>query len=82
MTVTYVFASAGRTETNSRTGNPAAVYYGEFSGGGDTATFTAWLEGSDLYFGVTSRGQLTGPDTLSLWSASVEPFPLTRTAGP
>ena len=76
--VTYVFASLDRSETNPLTGNTAAAYAGQFSGGGDSQAFTAWLEGADLYFGVTSRGELTGPNSLNLWSESVEPFGLTR----
>ena len=82
VSVTYVFANLERNEINPLTGNEAAAYAGQFTGGGDSQNFTAWLEGTLLYFGVTSRGELTGPDSLTLWSESVEPFPLTRDSGP
>jgi hypothetical protein len=62
--VAYVFTNLDRSETNPLTGNPAAAYAGQSTGGGESVTFTAWLEGADLYFGVTSRGELTGPNSL------------------
>jgi hypothetical protein len=78
VSVTYHFTNLDRTETNPLTGNSAATYAGQFTGDGESVTFTAWLEGTLLYFGVTSRGELTGPNGLTLWSESVEPFGLTR----
>jgi hypothetical protein len=44
--VTYVFTNLDRSETNPLTGNTAAAYAGQFTGGGESQAFTAWLEGA------------------------------------
>lgn len=79
----YVFVNTGTTVTNWRTGNAAVAYDGTVSGTGiDTQTFQAAFEApTDLYFGAVSRGELTGPNTLDIWSDYVPRFTLTRRPG-
>jgi hypothetical protein len=81
--VQYVFVNTGTTGTNWRTGNTAVVDDGTFSGTGlNTQTFQAAFEApGDVYWGAVSRGELTGPNTLDVWSDYVARFTLTRTAG-
>jgi len=81
--VQYVFVNTGTTGSNWRTGNTAILYTATFSGDGlNTQTFGVAFEDPDLYWGAVSQGELTGPDTLVAWSDYVEPFTLTRVAGP
>jgi hypothetical protein len=80
--MTFVYTNLNRNEINPITGNVGAAYAGQVTSDGVTQTYTAWLEGALLYYGVTSRGELTAPDTMTLWSAYVEPFTVTRVSGP
>jgi len=80
--VEYVFVNTGTTGTNWRTGNTAVVYDGTFAGTGlNTQTFQAHFEAPDIYWGAVSQGELTGPNTLDVWSDYVARFTLTRASG-
>lgn len=53
-----------------------------FSGNGlDTQTFRAAFEAPFVYWGAVSQGELTGPNTLDVWSDYVPRFTLTRPSG-
>jgi hypothetical protein len=75
VTVSSTFTNMRTTGTNSRTGNSAAVYQGVLSAPGlNTQTFGAYFEPPVVYWGAVSQGELTGPDTLDVWSDYVPGF--------
>jgi hypothetical protein len=75
----YDFSAAGEESVNPRTGNSAPTYslaYTTTPGG--SGSITAWYEGQKAYWGGSSVGTITGPNTMTVEAQTVAPFTMHR----